>query len=56
MLHLDAWGALALTLAVVELDASLERLGAYGESWERGRAVLHAVAVGLAKAAGAVPP
>lgn len=53
--HLDlrGWGALALLLTIVELDASLEELGAYGPGWERGRTVIAAVAGGIKAAVGA---
>lgn len=50
-LDLEGWGALALTLAVVELDAGLEELGAYGPGWERAQGVLRAVAEGIREAA-----
>ncbi len=49
-LRLDGYGALALTLAVTELDARFEERGAYGEGGilsERARQVLLAVATGL---------
>lgn len=49
-LNLDGYGALALTLAVTELDARFEERGAYGDGGvlsERARQVLLAVATGL---------
>lgn len=49
-LKLDGYGALALTLAVTELDARFDERGAYGEGGilsERARQVLLAVATGL---------
>lgn len=49
-LHLEGYGALALTLAVIQLDARFSKRGAYGEDGilsERAREVLRAVATGL---------
>lgn len=51
-LELHGYGALALVLAISEIDAQLAEWGAYtGEGWARGQEVLRAIAGGLSRAA-----
>lgn len=53
-IELDSYGVVLLTLAIVELDLTLERRGAYGENGvlnERARGVLAAVADAIEGAA-----
>lgn len=53
-IELDSYGVVLLTFAIIELDATLERRGAYGEGGvldERARGVLAAVADAIEGAA-----
>lgn len=53
-IELDSYGVVLLTFAIIELDATLERRGAYGEGGvldERARGVLAAVADAIEDAA-----